>query len=744
MIHPSKHTIEYTETIRSWDEGIPLGNGDIGAIIWSASDRLRLSIDKGDIWDCSYRPQDQPDFTYRKLTEFARTGKMGKIHQIYDKNGYGKPAPTKLPVGKIVLNLGVQENVKSVLDLTTAQAELNAGKAQVNAFIAANERVGYIRVNSPKVRVHLENPEFGSQSDSFLRRLFTRKPRITASMKNLRYPAPETGSRTVDGTYGQAEQHYFVQRVSEAFLYATIVRILRSGEESLIVYTVVSTHDGEDVLKHGERLLSGALAKGYDTALAEHKEWWADYWAKSAIDLPDPLLEKSWYVGNYLLASCSRKGFHPMPLQGLWTADNGELPPWKGDYHHDLNTQLCYQSYGKANHLDEGACFIDYLMKLAPQAEKFARTYYGTDGLCLPAVMDIRGEALGGWAMYSLSPTNQLWLCDIIFRHYEYTRDRDFLREQAYPYVAKSMQNIIELLEERGGKYYLPWSSSPEIHDCDKEAFMRPNTNYDLSLMRAALSGLIRYAESAGRPEDAEKYQKILNKLDPLAVSPDHVLMLDSKERLAESHRHHSHAMAIFPLRLLNYDWPEDRMIIDATIADLEKLGTRNWCGYSFAWMAQFYCVQRNGEKAARILNQFWRYFCLKNGFHVNGDYMNQGLSALTYRPFTLEGTFCALSAIQEMLLYCENGVVEPLRAVPESWRDIEFENLRGMGGILVSVKYHGGAMQYLSLQAAEDQEIELVHHFQGSFRASGPFDGKGSYIAVTLQRNQKFEIWAE
>ena len=50
-----------------------------------------------------------------------------------------------------------------------------------------------------------------------------------------------------------------------------------------------------------------------------------------------------------------------MPLQGVWTADNDCLPPWKGDYHHDTNTQLSYQSYLKANRLDEGRVFVDYL-----------------------------------------------------------------------------------------------------------------------------------------------------------------------------------------------------------------------------------------------------------------------------------------------------------------------------------------------------------------------------------------------
>jgi len=94
-----------------------------------------------------------------------------------------------------------------------------------------------------------------------------------------------------------------------------------------------------------------------------------------------------------------------MPLQGVWTADNDKLPPWKGDYHHDTNTQLSYQAYLKANRLSEGENFLDYLWELKPQFEKVAREFYNVDGLIIPGVSTIDGKPMGGWAQYSLSPT---------------------------------------------------------------------------------------------------------------------------------------------------------------------------------------------------------------------------------------------------------------------------------------------------------------------------------------------------
>ena len=130
-----------------------------------------------------------------------------------------------------------------------------------------------------------------------------------------------------------------------------------------------------------------------------------------------------------------------MPLQGVWTADDGALPPWKGDYHNDLNTQLSYTHFYKANHLEEGACFVDFLWNSMDAARAFAKKFYGTEGICLPGVMSIDGKALGGWPMYSLSPTQQIWLCQSFEEYYRYTGDLEFLKKRP-GYILKKPQSV--------------------------------------------------------------------------------------------------------------------------------------------------------------------------------------------------------------------------------------------------------------------------------------------------------------
>jgi alpha-L-fucosidase 2 len=393
-----------------------------------------------------------------------------------------------------------------------------------------------------------------------------------------------------------------------------------------------------------------------------------------------------------------------MPLQGVWTADDGKLPPWKGDYHHDLNTQMSYWHYSKANHMEEGESFIDFLWSLVSEARNFARIFYDAPGLCLPSVMSLHGKPLGGWTMYVYSLTNQIWLSLAFEKHWLYSGDVKFLRDRTYPYMKETASCVLRWLEpDKDGKLLLPLSSSPEIHDNKAEAWLLPNSNYDLALLRYFFRALSEMAAILNNGDEKVWIEK-LKSLDDLAIGQDGALMLSRQETLCESHRHHSHALAIYPLKLLKCrDSCEHKSIIDATVKQLELLGKGQWVGYSFPWIAEFYAVQGNGDAAAYHLRLFWECFCSQNGFHLNGDYKKRGISHFQYRPFTLEGNMCAADALQEMLLQMDGNVIRVFPAIPEEWKaeSISFSKLRGINGILVSSSMEKGRVVYIRLEAS-------------------------------------------
>lgn len=77
-------SLHFKNTITVWDEALPLGNGDSGCLIWNSSDKLRFTLDKGGIWDCSNPPENQKNFTYADMTDAVKQGKNSKLWRKYD------------------------------------------------------------------------------------------------------------------------------------------------------------------------------------------------------------------------------------------------------------------------------------------------------------------------------------------------------------------------------------------------------------------------------------------------------------------------------------------------------------------------------------------------------------------------------------------------------------------------------------------------------------------------------------
>ncbi|REE69732.1 alpha-L-fucosidase 2 [Paenibacillus taihuensis] len=738
----SKYDLIVDEPIARWDEALPLGNGLTGCLIWGNGEPLRFSLDRGDIWDLRLAPEAlDKGFTYAEMIDCVRRGDQEALLNRFDSFYETYPYPTKLPAGSLELRFSKQaDKMKNHLALQEACAhvQLTFGDQSiaVSSFLHAVNGLGYIRMTGAAEsigRLEAVPPDYtGALQEE------RNNPVFATSLTRLEYPA---ATRHSEGSL-----KWFYQRTCHELEYAIVVAERKSDDGTREwVYTIAANHDGENWLEHAKRKVTAAIADGFDHAFREHGAWWERYWGKSSIALPDAEAEKQWYLNNYLFASCSRKGASPMPLQGVWTADEGLLPPWKGDYHHDLNTELCYWHYLKANHLEEGESFIDFLWDLRPQGHQFAQSFFDAPGLNLPSVMTLTGGAMGGWAMYSMSITNIIWVCQAFDHYWRYTGDRDFLRDKAYVYFKETAACVQRwLIPGEDGKLRLPVSSSPEVHDNSLEAWFDPMSNYDLALLIYLFRRLKDMAEWLDYAADADQWADVLAKLPELAVNERHVLMVNPKESLQESHRHHSHMMAIYPLQLLDHRGSErDRQITNATIANLEKLGKGQWVGYSFAWAAAFYAQQGNGEAAIYHLRQMWQHACSPNGFHLNGDYKRAGVCMFHYRPFTLEGNFAAVNALQEMLLHTDGETIRPFPAIPRDWakRSVEFRGFRGEMGVLVSAKLHADKLEYVELRA----EREGIFRVQNSFAGERLMLRIGSSIQeVHCSRNEILTIALE
>lgn len=170
--------------------------------------------------------------------------------------------------------------------------------------------------------------------------------------------------------------------------------------------------------------------ENFDAALSVHQQWWQDYWSRCRIILPDKILERQWYLEMYKFGAASRKDAPPICLQAVWTADNGQTPPWRGDFHNDLNTQLSYWPGYASNHMEESEVFTDWLWKIKQNSEDYTKQFFGVEGLNVPCISTLDGKNLGGWNQYSHQPSTSGWLAHHFYLQWKYSADTCFLKKK--------------------------------------------------------------------------------------------------------------------------------------------------------------------------------------------------------------------------------------------------------------------------------------------------------------------------
>ena len=518
---------------------------------------------------------------------------------------------------------------------------------------------------------------------------------------------------------------WFVQPTTAGECYCVYVQTRRIADVTMLAAAVAfSPADGLHVLAVARARATAALKAGYGPAHKVHVEWWRGFWEKSSVMLPAADVLRHYQLGQYFYGSASRAGAPPMPLQGVWTADAGELPPWKGDYHNDMNTQLTYMGYQAAGRFEEGRTFLDFLHARLPEFRQFAKKFYETPGAAVPGVMSLAGHPVGGWAQYSLSPTCGAWLGQLFYLHWRYTRDEKFLRENALPWCREIGESLAALMgPDANGHLVLPLSSSPEAWNNEQRAWVTPNSSHDLSCLRMLFLALQEMAAAAGEKEETKRWQHVASALGPLPVNADGVIKISANEDLNFSHRHFSTLIGLYPFNLLSIEGSEkEQELVRRNLAEIERLGVREWGGSSYTWMAALRARAGDAESALWNLKAYMHASTSRSGFHLNADLTRSGFSVFDNRAFTLEGNLLTCGVVHEMLLQSWDahpgaggwGVIRLFPAMPWRWHDAEFTNLAAEGGRTVSARRENNATTWFRITVARDGELRIRDNFGG------------------------------
>ncbi|HOT36650.1 MAG TPA: glycoside hydrolase N-terminal domain-containing protein [Candidatus Latescibacteria bacterium] len=687
-----RHDLLYERASDEWNTGAPLGNGQLGVMVWGDGNPLRLTLDRDDLWDLRVpsRPDD-PSFTWQNLKKLAQEEDWETLNATVERNlNPPAPTPTKLPLGRLEIEFrGTSSNGNGF------RGRLSLKKAEFSATFGGNRVKVFVCAHAPVVVVEC----YGESASPlvFWRSFRDLNPGQAASLGIQ----PCDSLQIYDITAA-------VQRFPDGTTAVVAWHCAPSAGGFVVRCTVATSADGDDPVSVAADRLRAATSTY--SLKRRHREWWSDFWSRSSITIPEKRLETLWYYGLYKLASSSRPGNLPANLQGLWVTD-GVLPPWRGDYHANMNIQETYWPVYATNHLEIGLPLLQWIESITEPARQRTRSFFGWDGVRIETALAPNGVPVPGWGTVQYWPGAATWLAHHLWLHWRYSGDRNFLREKAFPFFQLCFAFWEGYLEKgTDGYLHVPLSHSPEWNGNLPEAWGRDPV-IDLSLIRNLCLWLDESArELRVSGEMQTRWKVVAESLAPYPRDPAGGLMLMEGVPLSESHRHPSHLMPVFPMHDMSAEGTEeDRKCIEVSLAQLERKGMGEWTGWSFPYVSLIASRVGRACMAEYMLKLYIESFVLPNGCHANGDWRGNGICQYHYSPFTMEAECAATSAVTEMMLQSWGGTIRLFPAVPETWLDASFHGFLAEGGIEVSAVREFGETTEVTLRSRDRAEARVV-----------------------------------
>ena len=760
---PEKETpstrIWYKQPADKWVDGLPVGNGRLGAMVFGGTETERIQLNEDSMWpggpdwgDGKGSPEDLQ--TLRALV------KSGKVHEadqfIIDKFSYRSIVRSHQTMGDLYIDFdrdGEIENYRRALDFDDALATVNytvdGAEYMEKVFSSAVDDVLVIQLSTTaesgmNFKLRLDRPEDEGH------------PTVSVS-------APSENELIMDGEvtqygavleekpnpldYGVKFQTRLKVKTSSGTSTAAQGELELKGVKEAIIYLVCNTSFYQDNYeRENEATLTKLEGKSFEQLFKDHSNDFRQYYSRVNLDLGGHALDslptderlarvkkgdkdadlaaKLFQYGRYLLISSSRPGTNPANLQGIW--NNHITAPWNADYHLNINLQMNYWPAGPTNLSEMHLPLFDLVDRLIERGKITAKQQYGINrGTVIHHATDLWSAPFmranrpywGAWIH------GGGWISRHYWEHFQFTQDTTFLKNRAYPALKEFAAFYLDWLEkdEKTGL----WVSYPETS---------PENSYTAADGKPAA---VSYGSAMGHQIIADVFQNTLSAANVLSIDDEFTKEVNNKlaklypgvaigedgrilewnepyEEPEKGHRHMSHLYALHPGDDITEAIPEAFTGAQKTIDYRLQHGGAG-TGWSRAWMINFNARLLDKKSAEDNLYKLLQISTADNLFNE-------------HPPFQIDGNFGFTAGVAELLLQSHEGFIRVLPTLPESWKSGEVKGLVARGNIEVDIKWEGGMLTKIGLLSKTNQEKVVYYN--------------GKKVTVILPKDKK--VWLD
>jgi alpha-L-fucosidase 2 len=703
----------------TWDFPLPrvhtgmlLGNGRMGAMIWGGANVLKITLGRADWWDHRGGKEWTAAMNFRDIRRCLETQDADGMRALFAEPDNGGPArPTIVPVGRFELLLPDGATlVRGRLDRETAVISIDVSLAGMTHTLAIEMCMdqSLVRVSAP-----------GALGAIGLRALPAYETAGEALKKRGIAPPTMIDSNGVVG---------FTQSLP--------------ADPGL---TAIATRRGTDIwitTSFDEPAAAIQYIYSVDAAAFEpSRAWWREYWARSPkLCLPNDKIQFLFDYGLYKFAGLTNPLGYPAGLQGAWIEDYS-TPPWSGDYHFNINVQMCYSPAFSTGHLSHLRPLFDLIESWLPQLREHARLFVGIDdGLMLPHAVDDRCKIIGSFWTGTVDHGCTAWVGKMMYDYWSHGgAGDDWAKRVMFPFLKGAMRVFEEMLEREGDRFVLPVSVSPEYRGAAMNAWGR-DASFQLACIHMLCELLIDLSARFDEPE-RPIWREILLKLPRactgIAGGKRRIFLWEGTP-LEESHRHHSHLAGITPFDVINPNDDVWRELANDSIAQWIAEGMGYWTGWCMPWAVQLHTRMGNAGMAEMLI-EMWQKVFTNEGHGTLHDcefpgltLMGAGASAAAGRKqeiMQMDAGMGMVSAIADLLCHRQRGIHYFFRGCPATWEHVAFERIHTEGGFIVSGRRERGRAT-----------VSITATRAGTFRYADS-SGKTSAISVSAGQTREVEL---